>query len=119
MVQNSVSCRVFQNSLPQKATCSCSVGASGLCCHILALLSFLKHYAETDKSAVTEWHRRSKKRSIATIPFKQIKPKSTGVKIKQIKVDISPADPQNSYFKRDLLNIILNLKKKVKKIESN
>ena len=49
------------------------------------------------------------------IPLKQIKPKSTGVKIKQIKVDISPADPQNSYFKRDLLNIISNLKEKLKK----
>ena len=49
------------------------------------------------------------------IPLKQIKPKSTGVKIKQIKVDISPADPQNSYFKRDLLNIILNLKEKLQK----
>ena len=49
------------------------------------------------------------------IPLKQIKPKSTGVKIKQIKVDISPADPQKSYFKRDLLNIILNLKEKLKK----
>ena len=34
---------LFQNSLPQKATCSCPVGLSGLYCHILALLLFLKH----------------------------------------------------------------------------
>ena len=35
------------------------------------------------------------------------------MKIKQIKVDICPADPQNSYFKRDVQNIILNLKEKL------
>ena len=41
---------LFQNSLPQKATCSCPVGLSGLCCHILALLLlFLKHYTDTNK----------------------------------------------------------------------
>ena len=48
-------------------------------------------------------------------PFKQLKPKSAGMKIKQNKVHNSPADPQNLYFKRDVLNIILNLKEKLKK----
>ena len=49
------------------------------------------------------------------VPLKQLKPKSAGVKIKQNKVNICPADPQNSYFKRDVLNITLNLKEKLKK----
>ena len=49
------------------------------------------------------------------VPLKQLKPKSAGMKIKQNKVDICPADPQNSYFKRDVPNIILNLKEKLKK----
>ena len=48
------------------------------------------------------------------VPLKQLKPKSAGMKIKQNKVDICPADPQNSYFKRDVPNIILNLKEKLK-----
>ena len=51
------------------------------------------------------------------VPLKQLKPKSAGMKIKQNKVDICPADPQNSYFKRDVPNIILNLKEKLKKLE--
>ena len=114
---------LFQNSLPQKATCSCPVGLSGLCCHILALLLFLKHYTDTNEKILEltcteqlqKWHRRSKKGSIPMVPLKQLKPKSAGMKIKQNKVDICPADPQNSYFKRDVPNIILNLKEKLKK----
>ena len=49
------------------------------------------------------------------VPLKQLKPKSAGMKIKQNKVDICPADPQNLYFKQDVPNIILNLKEKLKK----
>ena len=48
------------------------------------------------------------------VPLKQLKPKSASMKIKQNKVDICPADPQNSYFKGDAPNIILNLKEKLK-----
>ena len=40
---------MLQNSLPRKATCSYLVGLSGLYCHILALLLFLKHYTDTNK----------------------------------------------------------------------
>ena len=40
---------LFQSFLLQKATCSCLVGLSGLCCHILALLLFLKHYTDTNE----------------------------------------------------------------------
>ena len=49
------------------------------------------------------------------VQLKQIKPKLDGMKMKQDNVDICPADTQNSYFKRDVPNIILNLKEKLKK----
>ena len=38
---------MFQNGIATKAHCSCPVGLSGICCHVLALLLFLKHYHET------------------------------------------------------------------------
>ena len=115
---------LFQNSLPRKATCSCPVGLSGLCCHILALLLlFLKHCTDTNEKTLEltcteelqKWHRRSKKGSIPIVPLKQLKPKSAGTKIKQNNVDFFPADSQNSYLKRNVPNIILNLKEKLKK----
>ena len=37
------------------------------------------------------------------------------MRMKQNEVDICPADPQNSYFKQDFPNFILNLKEKLKK----
>ena len=37
---------LFKNNFPQKAYCECSVGVI-LCCHVLALLLFLKHFYET------------------------------------------------------------------------
>ena len=102
---------------------SCSVGLAGLCCHILALSLFLNHYTDTNEKILEltcteqlqKWRRRSEKGYIPMVPLKQLKPKSAGMKIKQNKVDNSPADPQNLYFKRDVLNIILNLKEKLKK----
>ena len=114
---------LFEYSLPRKAACSCPVGLSGLSCHILALLLFLKYYTDTNEKILEltcteqlqKWHRRSKKGSIPMVPLKQLKPKSADMKIKQNKVDICPVDPQSSYFKRDVPNIILNLKEKLKK----
>ena len=92
---------LFQNSLPRKATCSGPVGLSGLCCHIRALLLFLKHYTDSNETflelicteQLQKRHRRSKKGSIPMLPLKQLTPKSSGMKIKQKKVDISQADP--------------------------
>ena len=43
---------MLQNSLPRKATCSYLVGLSGLYCHILALLLFLKHYTDTNEKTL-------------------------------------------------------------------
>ena len=49
------------------------------------------------------------------VSLKQIKPKSINMKIKENKVDIFPADPQDSHFKRDVLNIFFKKIKKKKK----
>ena len=38
---------MFENGIPSKAHCSCPVGLGGICCHVLALLLFLKHYHKT------------------------------------------------------------------------
>ena len=41
----------FQGLVPEKAHCNCPpVGARGLCCHVLALLLFLKHYTDTKEN---------------------------------------------------------------------
>ena len=37
----------FQGNMRRKATFSYPVELSGVCCHILALLLYLKHYSET------------------------------------------------------------------------
>ena len=34
----------YSNEKPVSAHCNCPVGACGLCCHVIALLLFLKHY---------------------------------------------------------------------------
>ena len=38
---------IFENGIPTKARRSCPVGLSGICCHVFALLLFLKRYHET------------------------------------------------------------------------
>ena len=114
---------LFQNSLPRKATLSCSVRLSGLCCHILALLLFLNHYTDTNEKILEltcteqlqKWRRRSEKGYIPMVPLKQLKPKSAGMKIKQNKVDNSPADPQKFIFQTRRSKYYLKLKRKVKK----
>ena len=78
----------------EKQHVSCPVGLSGLCCHILTLLLFLKHYGDANEKnleltcteQLQKWQRRSKKGSISLAPFKQLKPKLAGMKIKQNKI---------------------------------
>ena len=60
---------MFENGIPSKVHCSCPVGLSGICCHVLALLLFLKHYHETGERILAltsteqlqKWHRCSHK----------------------------------------------------------
>ena len=110
----------FLEGLPQKGHCNCPVGASGLCCHTLALLLYLKHFKETGEKIleltcteqIQKWHRRTGKGSIPMMPLKRIKPKSAKRKDKK-KLSISVADPYSSYFKRNVTKIIDDLNKKL------
>ena len=117
---------LFEESLPLKAHCRCPVGFSGLCCHVLAVLLFLKHFHDTAEQLLElictqqlqKWHRRSKKGPIPMDPLKEIKPKSATMKTESNKFNISAADSGDSYFKRNVPLIIDNLKKKLKQEKS-
>ena len=69
----------FQGNGPCKATSRYPVGLSGVCCHILALLLYLKHYTDTKEKILEltctqrlqKWHRRQKKGSIPIVLLKQ------------------------------------------------
>ena len=113
---------LFQSSVPVKAYCECPVGVSGLCCHALAVLLFLKHYSETKEKIfeltcteqLQKWHRRSKKGSIPMMPLRKIKLTSARAKQSSVHdVKIIPADSQNSSFKRDVLKMKAEMKEKL------
>ena len=61
--------------------CSCAVGLSGICCHVLALLLFLKHYHETGERILAltsteqlqKWRRCSHKSSIPVVLLTELK----------------------------------------------
>ena len=109
--------------VPKKGYCLCPVGTSGICCHILALLLFLKHYTDTKEKllelTVTQplqkWHKRSQKGSIPMLPLKNLKLRSAKIKNKNKNNNITAADSTNSYFKRDVSSIISTLEDKLKK----
>ena len=42
----------FNGSVPICAHCPCPVGLSGLCCHVISLLLFLKHHGQTGGSGI-------------------------------------------------------------------
>jgi len=111
----------FSKGTALKGNCLCPVGISGLCCHILALLLFLKHYHETNEKLLEltctqklqVWHKRVSKGSIPMIPLKEIKVKSAKMKKDKKNLSVTAADPQKSYFKRDVSKIIEELNKKL------
>ena len=98
-------------------------GASGLFCHILALLLFLKHYNHTKEKILAlscteqlqNWQYRSKKGFIPMVPLNKIKPNSANMKKRDAKTVISPANPNQNYFKRDVPLIVKKLKEQLKK----
>lgn len=110
----------FYQHKPQKAHCVCPVGASGLCCHVLSLLLFLKHFTDTKEKILEltcteklqKWHRRISKGSIPMIPLKDINLKSASMK-KNKQMAISAADSDKSYFKRNVSSIIQDLNAKL------
>jgi len=103
-----------ENEIPTKAHCSCPVGLSGICCHVLALLLFLKHYHESGEKiqALTcteqlqKWHRSSHKSSIPMMPLRELKVKSA-VRVENKGGSIEAANPQNSTMKRDGKTIVI------------
>ena len=109
---------LFRNSMPVQGYCECPVGPSGICCHILALMLFLKHYWETGvelleltcTQQLQKWHRRCRKGSVPMLPLAQLKVKAA--KIRKAKSRgaprISPADPDQSFFKRNVPALIKN-----------
>ena len=111
----------FQGLVPKKAHCNCPVGASGLCCHVLALLLFLKHYTDTKEKLLEltcteqlqKWHRRTTKGSIPMIPLKDIKLRSAKMRKQKQGIIISAADSEKSFFKRNVSSIIDDLNKKL------
>ena len=114
---------LFKEGLPVKGHCNCPVGPSGLCCHVLALLLFLKHFHETKEKILEltctqqlqKWHRRSGKgSSIPMVPLMDIKVRSASRKSKK-DLKVTAADPDNSYFKRNVSSIMSSLSKKLDK----
>ena len=114
---------LFFDGLPQKSNCPCPVGASGLCCHVLCLLLYLKHFSETKEKIeeltctekLQKWHRRVTKGSIPMIPLREIKLKSAKLKRKNGEIFCSPADPHTSHFTRDVTSLKAELKAKLEK----
>ena len=113
---------LFQNSVPLKAYCECPVGVSGLCCHTLALLLFLKHYTETQEKLLAlscteqlqKWHKRTRKGSLPMIPLRQLKVKSARSRKKFVHNEkIVPADPDKSKMKRNVLDMKAEVSKKL------
>ena len=110
---------LFIDNVPKKANCPCPVGVSGLCCHTIALLLFLKHYTDTGEKILAltctqqlqKWHRMSRG-SIPMVPLNQIKLKSA--KMRKNK-PLVPADPDKSYFKRDVPSIIKKIQQNIRK----
>ena len=106
----------FKEDTPIKANCECPVGTCGLCCHVIALLLYLKHFNETGEKILEltctqqlqKWHRRSSKGSVPMIELAKLKLKSAKKKQK-----ISPADPSNPRQKRDVTKMIDNIKAKL------
>ena len=66
-----------------------------------------------------KWHHRSKKRSIPIVPLNKIKLNSAKMKKRDGKTVISPADPDQNYFKRDVPLIVKKLKEQLKKEKSS
>ena len=112
---------LFTDGTPVKGYCDCPVGPSGICCHVLALLLFFKHYSETGvelleltcTQQLQKWHRRCRKGSIPMLPLAQLKVKAAKVrKAKSSRTPkVVPADPDKSSFTRDVPAWIKNTEK--------
>ena len=115
---------MFCNGKPVKGHCRCAVGPSGVCCHILGLLLFLKHYWETGvkllqltcTEQLQKWHKKCRKGSVPMLPLAQLKVKAA--KVRKAKKGVTPkivvADPDRSSFKRNVPELIRNTAKRIR-----
>ena len=118
----------FNGSVPICAHCLCPVGLSGLCCHVISLLLFLKHHGETGEKVLAltcteqlqKWHKKSRKGSIPVVPLSQIKV----VSARSLKTKAEPdannqsvaADPGTGNFKRDVNKMAEKINQGISKI---
>ena len=118
----------FNGSVPICAHCPCPVGLSGLCCHVISLLLFLKHYGQTGEKILAltcteqlqKWHKKSSKGSIPMVPLSQIKV----VSARHLKTKAKPdannqsiaADPGTGNFKRDVNKMAEKINQGISKI---
>ena len=113
---------LFCGLVPSKAYCVCPVGVCGVCCHVLAILIYLKHYCETNEKIleltctqqIQKWHRRSKKgSSIPMMPLREIKISSARPKPSFIeKVDVATVNSKTS--KRDVMKMKEDIERSLK-----
>ena len=98
------------HNMPGKATCNYPVGLSGVCCHILALLLYLKHYPDTNEKILVvtcrqqpqKWHCRSKKGSIPMVSLNETKPKSSSMRKKDKKIKLVLLTPTAAHSLKEM-----------------
>ena len=116
----------FDSAKPIRGNCNCAVGLSGLCCHVLALLLYLKHFhahnekllALTCTQQLQKWHKHTSSGSIPMVPLTQMKARSANVKLVKGSKELvlQAADPiSNPYLKRNVPQILKDLEEKLKK----
>ena len=111
---------------PKKGCCDCVIGRSGLCCHVLCLLLFLKHFHDNNEElfelTVTQqlqkWHRRSGNGgSIPMMPLAEINVTSAKLKKgKDGKINIKTSNDtinNNNPNKRNVSKIIDSVNKQL------
>ena len=118
----------FNGSVPLCAHCPCPVGLSGLCCHVIALLLFLKHYGQTGEKVLAltcteqlqKWHKKSSKGSIPVVRLSPIKVVSARRLKRKVKPDANnqsiAADPGTGNFKRDVNKMAEKINQGISKI---
>ena len=121
---------LFCSLVPSKAYCQCAIGVSGLCCHVQAVLLFLKHYTNTKEKIleltctqqIQKWHKRPKKgMSVPMLPLRELKltsAKSEKALIKSAKMVSSPnnIDQSRGKHKRDILKMKMEIDEKINKM---
>ena len=119
------------SGIPEKEHCTCPIGLSGLCCHILCLLHFLIHLTETGEKFVAltatqqlqKWHiKRQRKGSIPMLPVHKLV-KVPSARLKKVNKGMKPydglktgTDIEKPTLKRDIEAQMRNMIKSLKKL---